>query len=111
MVRPHADDLGIDPSVDRAIFRAFELGALGGASVLVTGPSFAQAAQEAHALGLPVWLHLALVDADPVSPACEIPSLVGVNGRFPRSFVSVAASGLAGRLNAQDLRQIGRAHV
>jgi predicted glycoside hydrolase/deacetylase ChbG (UPF0249 family) len=41
----HADDLGLHSAVDRAIFRAFEAGALGGASILATGRTFRQAEQ------------------------------------------------------------------
>ena len=61
-VRPHADDLGLHPAVDRAIFRAFEAGAITGASILATGATFREAAREARALGLPTSLHLAVVD-------------------------------------------------
>ena len=63
----HADDLGLHPSVDRAIFRAFEAGAIQGASVLVTGETFDDAAQEARRVGLPLSLHLAIVDTAPLS--------------------------------------------
>src|SRR5205814_2445745 len=76
-VRLHADDLGLHPAVDRAIFRAFEAGALAGASILATGPTFRAAAATARSLGLPLSLHLAIVDTAPLSPPREIPSLVG----------------------------------
>ncbi len=75
-IRAHADDLGLHPSVDRAIFSAYERGALSGASILVGGQTFRNAAAEARRLDMPVWLHLALVDAKPISPDGEIRSLI-----------------------------------
>src|SRR5262249_39728917 len=105
----HADDLGLHPAVDRAIFRAHELGAIGGASLLVTGPTFHQAAAEARARGLPTGLHLALVDTAPVSPAAEVPSLVGSDERFPPYFGRVTLRYLFGRLRRDQVRlEIGR---
>src|SRR6476646_3861147 len=97
-VRPHADDLGLHPAVDRAVFRAFEAGAVDGASILVTGPTFRDAARQARSIGLPLSLHLALVDTEPLSPPAEIPSLVTASGSFPPYFGRVAARGFAGRL-------------
>ncbi|MFN0071206.1 MAG: carbohydrate deacetylase [Chloroflexota bacterium] len=112
-VRPHADDLGLHPAVDRAIFQAYEHGALAGASILVGGKTFRSAAAEARQLGMPTWLHLALVDSEPVSAPGEIPSLVGRDGRFPQTFPLVVARGLVGSVAARDLdleisRQIQR---
>jgi predicted glycoside hydrolase/deacetylase ChbG (UPF0249 family) len=103
-VRLHADDLGLHPAVDRAIFRAFETGALAGASILATGPTFREAAATARSLGLPLSLHLAIVDTAPLSPPREIPSLVGSDGRFPPQYGRVAVRGLLGRLRRRDLR-------
>ena len=104
-VRPHADDLGLHPSVDRAIFRAFEAGAIAGASILVTGPTFRQAARQARALGLPLGLHLAIVDTAPLSPPGEVPSLVGPDGRFPPYLGSVVRRSLLGGLRPDELRR------
>jgi predicted glycoside hydrolase/deacetylase ChbG (UPF0249 family) len=103
-VRAHADDLGLHASVDRAIFAAYERGALSGASILVTGPTFGVAAAEARRLGMPVWLHFALVDADPISPAGEIQSLLDGTGRFPCSFSTVLVRALSGRLRSNEVR-------
>jgi predicted glycoside hydrolase/deacetylase ChbG (UPF0249 family) len=93
-VRFHADDLGLHPAVDRAVFRAFEAGAIAGASILVTGDSFKEAARQARALGLPTSLHLAIVDTAPLSPPSEIPSLVNPDGRFPPFFGAVVRRAL-----------------
>jgi predicted glycoside hydrolase/deacetylase ChbG (UPF0249 family) len=104
-VAPHADDLGLHESVDRAIFRAFEAGAIAGASILATGPTFATAAAGARAVGLPLALHLALVDTAPLSPPDEIPSLVGSDGRFPPYYHRVALNTQLGRLRPDELRR------
>lgn len=103
-VRLHADDLGLHPAIDRAVLRAFEAGALGGASILPTGPTFRQAAAQARALGLPVALHLALVDTAPLSPPAEVRSLVGHDGRFPPMFGRVARRSSLGQLRSGELR-------
>jgi predicted glycoside hydrolase/deacetylase ChbG (UPF0249 family) len=95
-VRFHADDLGLHPADDRAVFRAFEAGAIAGASILVTGASFKEAARQARALGLPTSLHLAIVDTAPLSPPSEIPSLVNPDGRFPPFFGAVVRRVLLG---------------
>jgi len=108
-VRLHADDLGLHPSVDRAVFRAFEAGAIGGASILTTGPTFREAARQARLIELPLALHLALVDTAPLSPPAEIPSLVAPNGRFPPMYRHVIWRSLRQGLRPADLRlEIGR---
>src|SRR6266511_2410050 len=108
-VRLHADDLGHHPAEDRAIFRAFERGALAGASILATGPTFREAAASARSLGLPLSLHLAIVDTAPLSAPREITSLVGPDGRFPPHYSRVALRGLLGRLRRRELRlEVGR---
>jgi predicted glycoside hydrolase/deacetylase ChbG (UPF0249 family) len=104
-VRPHADDLGLHASIDRAIFRAFEAGAIAGASVLATGPTFRQAASQARTLGLPLAAHLALVDTGPLSPPAEVPSLVDRDGRFPAMFGTVVRRSLLERLKRSELRR------
>jgi predicted glycoside hydrolase/deacetylase ChbG (UPF0249 family) len=108
-VRVHADDLGLHPAVDRAVFRAYERGALAGASILTTGPTFAEAARVARSIGIPLGLHLALVDTRPLSAPGDISSLVDADGRFPNAYPSVVGRALRGRLHAADLQlEIGR---
>ena len=101
----HADDLGLHPAVDRAVLQAFEAGAVAGASILVGGPSFREAARQARSAGLPLSLHLAIVDTQPLSPPAEIPSLVDAAGRFPPYYGQVLRRGLTGRLPAAELRR------
>lgn len=103
--RFHADDLGLHASVDRAIFRAFEAGALAGASILTTGPTFRQAAAQARSLELPLSLHLAIVDTEPLSRPSEVPSLLGQDGRFPSAYPEVVRRALLGRLRRTELKR------
>jgi chitin disaccharide deacetylase len=108
-VRLHADDLGLHPAVDRAVLRAWEAGAIAGASILVTGPTFKEAARLARETGLPLALHLALVDTAPLSPAREVRSLVGTDGRFAPYFGRVTLRALLRRLRTEELRrEVGR---
>jgi predicted glycoside hydrolase/deacetylase ChbG (UPF0249 family) len=103
MVRVHADDLGLHPSIDRAIFRGFEAGGIAEASILATGPTFRTAARQARAVGLPLALHLAIVDTAPISPPSEVLSLVDARGRFPDYFSAVLRRYLGHRLPRSEL--------
>jgi hopanoid biosynthesis associated protein HpnK len=49
---------------------------------MVGAPAAADAVARARRLGLPVGLHLVLVDGEPVSPAGELPAITGRDGRF-----------------------------
>jgi predicted glycoside hydrolase/deacetylase ChbG (UPF0249 family) len=102
-INVHADDLGLHPAVDRAVFRAFEAGAISGASILVTGETFRAAAAQARSLGLPLSLHLSVVDTGALSRPSEIPSLVGNDGRFLPTFTAVAKRALLGKLRPDEL--------
>ncbi|MEY2807911.1 MAG: hypothetical protein RIR65_2328 [Planctomycetota bacterium] len=80
----NADDLGMHPSYDEAIFDAHEHGILTSASLAATGASFAAACERARrvwTLGLGV--HLVLHDERPVSDPARVRTLVGPDGRFP----------------------------
>ena len=86
----NADDLGFAPGVNRGIFEAHAAGTVSSASMIVTAPAFAEAAEHARrdAPRLGVGLHLNLVTGAPLS---SVPSLVDpATGQF-----SVAG----GRLN------------
>jgi predicted glycoside hydrolase/deacetylase ChbG (UPF0249 family) len=99
----HADDLGLHPAVDRAIFRAYEAGAVRAASILATGPTFDAAARQARLLGLPLSLHLAIVDTEPLSPPGEVPSLLAGAGRFPAYFGPVVRRSIFRQLRQHEV--------
>lgn len=77
----NADDLGAGVPRDRGIFQAFGSGIVTSASLLANGRSFAEAAGEARALGLPVGVHLNLAEGRPLSGA--VPGLTTAAGDFP----------------------------
>ena len=107
----HADDLGLHPAVDRAVFRLHQAGAIRGASILVTGPTFPAAAREALRTGLRLSLHLAIVDTEPASQPSEIPSLLGPDGRFPARYGAVLRRWLLNRPRPNELRREIRAQL
>ncbi|HEY3848003.1 MAG TPA: hopanoid biosynthesis-associated protein HpnK [Acetobacteraceae bacterium] len=79
-----ADDFGLSESVNEAVERAFRDGALDAASLMVAGPSAADAVRRALALpGLRVGLHLVVIEGQAVLPPGEIPDLVDASGWFP----------------------------
>lgn len=109
--RFHADDLGLHPLIDSAILSAYEVGALAGASIVVNGVTFRDAARHARALGMPVALHLNLVDGFPVSSTADVPSLVRRDGRLGASYPRIVARTLVGRVRASEVRAEVRAQL
>ena len=77
----NADDLGSGRPRDRGILAAFAKGIVTSASLLANGPSFASAAREALACGLPLGVHLNL--ADGVAVSGPIAGLTDAAGNFP----------------------------
>jgi len=82
----NADDFNLTPGCDRAIEEAVAAGAVTSVSCLV----WDRPPDIPEALRGRVGLHLRLSDGGPVLPAAEVPSLVGRDGRFPRSREAVA---------------------
>ncbi len=80
----NADDLGRTAGINEGIFDAHERGIVSSATLMV---GFAAAAKAAAALAdhprLGVGLHVTLTGAGPTLPASRVPSLVGVDARFP----------------------------
>jgi putative flippase GtrA len=114
----HADDLGLDESINDAIFELSDLGQLQGASLMVAGPAVAHAIAGLRSRpGLKVYLHLVLSEGPPISDPAEIPLLVNGQGLlnlgfgqlllasiWPRRSTSNLASQLATEIKAQILR-------
>ena len=107
-VRVHADDLGLAPEVNRAIFALADAGCLQSASLLVNGPALADAlAGLAEHPQLEVCLHLNLSEGLPLAPPEQVPDLLDRQGRLALRFGSLLlASLLPARLAAvRRLRQ------
>lgn len=78
-----ADDYGLSVAVNEAVESAHRHGILTAASLMVAEPAARDAVDRARRLPkLAVGLHLVVVDGRPVSPASEIPALLGRDGRF-----------------------------
>ncbi|MBF1693400.1 ChbG/HpnK family deacetylase, partial [Selenomonas sp.] len=79
----NADDFGRHVLINRAVETAVQEGMLRSATIMAGGAAFADAAELAvRTPALGVGIHLTLVDAAPVLPPAEIPTLVTAEGRF-----------------------------
>ncbi|MDP9245176.1 MAG: ChbG/HpnK family deacetylase [Chloroflexota bacterium] len=98
-----ADDLGLSPGVTEGILEAHRDGVVRSASLLVTFPSSAEAAELARAhRRLEVGLHLDLVGGRPVSDPSRVSSLIDTDGRFHR-LPQFTARLLSGRIRLGEL--------
>lgn len=77
-----ADDFGLSSEVNAAVRQAYRDGILTCASLMMGGPAVDEAVAIAKADGIPVGLHLTLVDGRPVLPPSRIPDLVDPVGAF-----------------------------
>ena len=102
-----ADDFGLTDGVCRAVLRGHVDGIVTATSLLAVGRSFDLAARmAADHPELDVGAHLAMVGEDrPLLSAREIPTLVDRRGSFPRSYRTVVARGVTGRLDPDDVRR------
>jgi predicted glycoside hydrolase/deacetylase ChbG (UPF0249 family) len=109
----NADDMGLTPGICRAVRRAHSDGIVTSTSVLAVGTAFEQAAATVREAGdLALGAHLAIVGEDrPLLSAREIPTLVDREGRFPLSYRTVVARGVAGRMDADDVAREFRAQL
>jgi hopanoid biosynthesis associated protein HpnK len=85
-----ADDFGLGVDVNEAVRRAHRDGILTCASLMMGAPAVKEAVDIARAEGVPVGVHLTLVDGRPVLPPERLPDLVDSDGRFKPGLVSAA---------------------
>ncbi|MBV8563967.1 MAG: hopanoid biosynthesis-associated protein HpnK [Methylobacteriaceae bacterium] len=96
-----ADDFGLSPEVNEAVEIAHRTGILTSASLMMAGPSAADAVARARRMpNLRVGLHLTLVEGNPVLPRGEIADLVRQDGRL-RTDMAGMSLGLALRPRAR----------
>ena len=102
-----ADDLGLTDGVCRAVHRAHVDGIVTSTSLLAVGRAFETAAAMLRDTPtLDLGAHLALVGEDPpLLTASEVRTLVNARGEFPRSYRTVVARGIAGRIDPDDVRR------
>lgn len=77
-----ADDFGLSAEVNDAVGQAHRAGVLTCASLMVGAPAAREAVALARGDGIPVGLHLTLVEGRPVLPPARVPDLVDRQGRF-----------------------------
>lgn len=78
----NADDFGLTPGVNEAVFELAEKGALSSTTVMVNMP-FAEAAVDLSGIqGFSVGLHANLTEGRPLLSPDAVPSLVEADGRF-----------------------------
>ena len=85
-----ADDFGLSPAVNEAVRRGYRDGILTCASLMIGAPAAADAVAIAKSDGIPMGLHLTLVDGRPVLPPVRIPDLVNSRGAFRPGLVGPA---------------------
>src|SRR6187397_57581 len=97
----NADDLGFAPGVNRGIFEAHAAGTVTSASMMVTTPAFAEAAERVRsdATQLGVGLHLNLVVGAPLSSA---PTLVDPETGHFHPFDAFVRRALAGQIDQSE---------
>ena len=86
----NADDFGISPGVNQAIFKAHTHGILNSASLMVNQEFASEAATLAQKMpNLSVGLHINLTNERPAAAPKEIPLLVGADAKFKNGFVKL----------------------
>jgi len=100
----HADDLGLDESINDAIFDLVDAGQLQGASLMVAGPALAHAiAGLSTRPQLRVYLHLVLSEGPPISPAAQIPLLVNAKGLLNLGFGQLLLASMLPKGHTKEL--------
>ena len=101
----NGDDFGLTPGVNAGIVEAHVRGVLTSASLLANAPGTDEAillARRTPTLG--VGCHLALVDADPVLRASELPTLAP-GGHFRPTWQAFIVDALAGRIEPNEIER------
>lgn len=101
-----ADDAGLRPGWDRAIWEASRAqGLVTAVSVVTSGPTSPEAcARLRENPAVDAGVHLDLIASQPLTPRRQVRSLVGADGRFPGSVSRFLALYLARRLDPDEIR-------
>lgn len=104
-VRFHADDLGLNQAVNRAIFALADAGALHSCSVLVTAAAVQDAAEGCRQRpALQLALHLSLSEGLPAAEPAAIQDLLDARGHLQLGFGRLLLLGLLPRWNGTRRR-------
>jgi hopanoid biosynthesis associated protein HpnK len=108
----NADDFGFTRGVNEGIIRAHNEGILTSATLMANSQAFDDAVSRTKAApGLGVGCHLVLVGGVSIAPPDEIPSLVGADGRLPKSLSQLVVKLSSGSLRSRDLESELRAQI
>ena len=100
----HADDLGLHPAINKAVFEGADAGALTSASLMVNGRGTAEALDWAKQNpGFGIGLHLNILRGRPLSDPAKISSLVDAEGFFLNSASRLFQRSITGRLSAEEI--------
>jgi hopanoid biosynthesis associated protein HpnK len=85
----NADDFGLTPGVNRAIVETHTSGIVSSATLMASGPAFADALIAARSVPkLSVGCHVVLVNGTPVLPPNAVDTLVAIRSAEPEKFYS-----------------------
>ncbi len=109
----NADDFGLTPGINRAIAELHAAGAVSSATLMATGPAFADAVTLAHAHPtLGIGCHIVLTDGTPASPPETIPTLLGPDRRaFRSSLKDFVLAALLHRINPAEVEREAIAQI
>ncbi len=109
----NADDFGLTQGINHAIAELHRAGALTSATLMATGPAFADAVATAHAHPtLGVGCHIVLVDGSPAAPLDTIPTLLGADRKtFRNSLTQFSLDILRGEVKEQEIALEARAQI
>ena len=110
----NADDFGLTPGVNRAIFEAHTAGIVTSTTLMASASAFDHAVQLARSIpSFDLGCHVVLADGTPVSNPSEIATLLegGRNREFDRSLGSFAARAMRGRLNPEQVEREAVAQI
>lgn len=101
----NADDLGLTPGVNRAIFEANASGVVTSATLMANSAVFADAVTGAksRATSLSVGCHLVLVDGAPITPPDRVSSLLKTSSDFRQGIGELALAAQLRKLSPAEI--------
>ncbi len=102
----NADDLGLTPGVNRAIFGANAGGVVTSATLMANGAAFSNAVESVRsrpATRLSVGCHFVLVDGAPITHPERVPSLLKTSSEFRQGIGELALAAQRHKLNPAEI--------
>lgn len=100
----NADDFGMSPPVNEAVFNAATDGVLTSATIMANMPTFEEAVAIAKATPkLGVGIHLNLFRGRPLADPANVPTIITAQGRLLRSYGELYKRWFLGKLSLEDI--------